>query len=108
MELHDRIGTNSRGIIDKPVTPDGTLSRPRDLTEIRDKDLSVFPRASQAAGSNSQRGFHPVHLCENHYKLLAEHAHCLSRRRERGGNRRTRFKALIKSNTYGSFKTDEE
>src|SRR5262245_24640992 len=45
MELHDRIGTNSRGIIDKPVTPDGTLSRPRDLTETRDKDLSGFPRA---------------------------------------------------------------
>src|SRR5215510_10713272 len=33
-------------------------------------------------------------------KRLAEHARRLSRRWERGGNRRTRFGSLIKTNTY--------
>src|SRR5262245_9936448 len=45
MELHVRTGTNSRGIIDKQVTLAGTQSRPRDLLETRDKELSGFPRA---------------------------------------------------------------
>src|SRR5215475_14256203 len=39
MELHGRTGTNSRGIINKPVTPDGTRSRPRGLFETRDPEL---------------------------------------------------------------------
>src|SRR5262245_23304907 len=54
MELHVRTGTNSRGIIDKQVTLAGTQSRPRDLLETHDKELSgLSARANPAGGFNN-------------------------------------------------------
>src|SRR5262245_41209495 len=52
MELHGRTGTNSRGIIDKPVTPAGTRSRPRGLFETRDKELTQAPAFFSASLSS--------------------------------------------------------
>src|SRR5215510_10379444 len=41
-----------------------------------------------------------IHTIENLCKRLAEHARRLSRKWERGGDRRTRFGSLIKTKTY--------